>query len=138
MSIALNLDHASQDTAASRQVARTGERTISCVREPPGWSGCGFVGVVAVVAVGVVEVLPAETGADLVEDRDRSFRVWGGAVVVEGGVPVVGSAFEPSVELCRLPAEAVGDDVIHIAALDRDVTAGRVLAVPVADFDGAA
>ena len=96
----------------------SGALTLSRLQQ----SGGGFVvGVVAVVVVGFVEVLPAETGADLVEDGDRSFRVWGGAVVVEGGVAVVGSAFEPSVELGGAAALAVGDDVIHIATLHRDV-----------------
>ena len=103
----------------------------------PAGSGGGFVVVAsASSSSGSVEVLPAEAGADLVEDGDGSFRVWGGAVVVVGGVAVVGSAFEPAVELGRRPAEAVGDDVIDIAALDGDVAAGGVLAVPVADLDG--
>ena len=46
--------------------------------------------------------MPAEAGADLVEDGDGSFRVGDGVVVVFGGVAVVGSALEAAVTILRV------------------------------------
>ena len=53
------------------------------------------------------------------------------------GVTVVGSAFEASVELGG-PTVHVRDDVVDVAVGGGDVAAGGVLAVAVADLDGAA
>ena len=56
-------------------------------------------------------------------------------MVVFGAVAVVGPALDLGVELCRLAAVGGGDDVVDVAVLGGHVTAGGVLAVPVADFD---
>ena len=53
-------------------------------------------------------------------------------------VAVVGEAFDAAVELAGRPTVGVGDGVVDVAVLGGDVAPGGVLAVAVADLDGAA
>ena len=96
-----------------------------------------MVGEVGIAFVGVVVAI-SEASTDLVEHGDGSFGVRRGTVIVSGGVTIVRTAFEPAVELAGGAAVAHGDDVVDIAVRRWDVTAGWVLAVPVADLDRSA
>jgi hypothetical protein len=60
----------------------------------------------------VVVVVPAEAGADLVEDGDGSVRIGGGAVVVFAAVTVVGPALEFPVGLAGDPTVSDRHDVV--------------------------
>src|SRR5262245_2389507 len=51
---------------------------------------------------------------------------------------VVSGALEPAVELTRRSAQGGRDEVVDIAVHGGDVAPGRMLAMPVADLDGAA
>jgi hypothetical protein len=87
----------------------------------------------------VVLDTPAEAGADFVESVDGA--VWARGVVAgaaQDGDAVVGVAADVAVELAGEAAVGVGHDVVDVAFVGRHVAAGGVLAVLVADFDGAA
>jgi hypothetical protein len=85
-----------------------------------------------------VEELPAEAGAEVVEVGDVVWWWSFGGGVVEVAVAVVGGALEAAVALVGGAAVGPGGDVVDVAALGGGVAAGGVLAVAVADFDGAA
>jgi hypothetical protein len=85
-----------------------------------------------------VEDSPAKAGSLFIETRDRPRRTRARVVIVEVSVAVVRGALEPAVELARLAAPRVRNDVVDVAAVDGHVATGRVLALPVPDLDGAA
>jgi hypothetical protein len=87
----------------------------------------------------VVLDAPAEAGAGFVESVDGA--VWARGVVAgaaQDGDAVVGVAADVAVELAGEAAVGIRHDVVDIAFVGRYVASGGVLAVLVADFDGAA
>ena len=83
----------------------------------------------------LVHDAPSDAGADPVESGDGPGREGDGVVVVPVRVPVVGGALEPAVELAGRSASTVGDDVVDVAVIGRNVAPGGVLAMTVADLD---
>jgi hypothetical protein len=77
-----------------------------------------------------------ESGEDELAAGDGVVEEVAGAGV--GSLPVVDAAQEPPVGLGGGAAVGVGDDVVDLAAVGGGVATGGVLAVAVADFDGAA
>jgi len=87
--------------------------------------GAGSAGERAVVAVAVAGIVgvwllaPPLSGSFDVGIGDRPFGEWLSVVVVTITVPVVGGAFESSVELAGRPVVGVGNDARWKRPLDR-------------------
>jgi hypothetical protein len=97
----------------------------------------GWVSVIDLGGVELVEVSPAEATPEDIESGDGPVGEGDGVVIVELASPVVGRALEPSVELAGGPALVAGDDVVDVAVRGGDIAARGVLAVAVTHFDGA-
>src|SRR4051794_41835815 len=96
-------------------------RSRAPFRNPDAGSGGDVVG-------RVVEQLPSEAGADVVEVVDMSRGRAFGRGGVEVAMPVVGGAFGASVGLVGGAAGGPRDDGVDIAGRRWDVATGRVLA----------